>query len=66
MRKWAIINGNAGRLCVIPLGKLTEEKAMYGAFPKKIFMASGLLDAMEVLHKYEYGRPEIKKAPPVA
>lgn len=53
MSRWAIVDGNSGRLCVLPVGPLTDEKIKYGREIRKEFECRGILEAINFLHEFE-------------
>ncbi len=55
MSKWAIIDGSAGRLCILPIGPILDARLLYGYVIHKEVECCGLLEAMKILHEYEVG-----------
>lgn len=52
MRKWAIVEGETGRMCVVP-ERMIPEHCTYGRALCKRFECNGLLDAIKRLKQYE-------------
>ncbi len=55
MSKWAITDGAAGRLCILPIGPIVDARLPYGYVIHKEVECRGLLEAMNILHEYENG-----------
>ncbi len=53
MSKWVIMDGATGKLCILPIGPIVDERLTYGYVVHKEVECKGLLEAMEILHEYE-------------
>lgn len=53
MRTWAIVEGSAGKLCILPMDMIMQdrEKCMINIY--KAVKCHGLLEAVKKLHEYE-------------
>lgn len=52
-RNWFIVEGLNGKYCILPDGEVLYSRVKVGCAIKAVFKCSGLLDAMNKLHKFE-------------
>lgn len=52
MKKWAIVEGATGKLCIVP-ENMAAEHLTYGRKLCRYIACNGLLDAIDALRDYE-------------
>ena len=58
MSKWAITDGAAGRLCILPVGSIVDARLPYGYSIHEEVDCHSLLEAMKILHEHESKKQE--------
>ena len=51
--RWFIVDGLAGKYCILPDGEVLYSRLKVGCTIKAVFKCCGLLDAMDKLHNFE-------------